>query len=520
VNAIQKKTAASVLLGTALMSAIFGFQSHAFAQGGLPLWTNRYNGPGSGYDQGTAIALDTNGDVFVTGYSVGTNVNAWFDYATIAYSASGIPLWTNRYNGPGNGWDKATAISVANGRVFVTGYATNSATGNNYATIAYSTGGGALWTNFFNGSANGQDYATALGTDSSGDVFVTGYSASGASGDDYATVKYSSAGATLWTRRYNDALSQADNALALAVDRNGNVFVTGKSGGLDFDYATVAYSSGGVALWTNYYNGPAGSRDEAYAIAIDSQGHVFVTGASTGNGSSLDFATVAYSSAGAPLWTNRYDGTGGNADVAIAVAANDSGQVFVSGYSIGASGNWEYATLAYSSSGQPLWTNRYHGPGAFSDEPTAIATDGYGNVFVTGYSSNTNGYYDYATVAYSSAGLGLWTNRYHGQGNGYDQANAIAVDRAGNVFVTGNSMGAGSDCDYATIKYSPTAPPATELTFEKLNNQLVLTWTNAGFALQSAADLTATFTNIPGAASPYTNSIANPQQYFRLLKTP
>jgi len=456
--------------------------------------------------------------VFVAGFSASASESPYNnDYATIKYSGAGEPLWTNRYNGPGNGWDKATAIGVANGRVFVTGYSTNSARGNDYSTVSYSTGGGALWTNFFNGSANGQDYATALGTDSSGDVFVTGYSASGVSGDDYATVKYSSVGATFWIRGYNDALSQADNALALAVDTNGTVFVAGKSGGLDFDYATVAYSSAGVALWTNYYNGPAESRDEAHAIAIDSQGHVFVTGESTGKGSSLDFATVAYSSAGAPLWTNRYDGTGGNADVAIAIAANDSGQVFVSGYSIGAIGNWEYATLAYSSSGQPLWTNRYHGPGAFSDEPTAIATDAYGNVFVTGYSSTTNGYYDYATIAYSSAGSGLWTNRYHGQGGGYDQANAIAVDRAGNVFVTGNSIGADSYYDYATIKYSPTVPAAIGLTFEKLNNQLVLTWTNAGFALQSAPALTTTFTNIPGATSPYTNALTAPRQFFRLI---
>ena len=48
-------------------------------------WVQRYNGPGNGSDQPTAIATDGSGNVFVTGYSMGV---AW-DHATIKYSASG-----------------------------------------------------------------------------------------------------------------------------------------------------------------------------------------------------------------------------------------------------------------------------------------------------------------------------------------------------------------------------------------------------------------------------------------------
>ena len=53
--------------------------------------------------------------------------------------------------------------------------------------------------------------------------------------------------------------------------------------------------------------------------------------------------------------------------------------------------------------------------------------------------------------------------------------------------------------------------------FQKLKNQLVLSWTNAGFNLQSAASVSGTFTNIPGATSPYTNSLTAPRQFFRLI---
>ena len=54
------------------------------------------------------------------------------------------------------------------------------------------------------------------------------------------------------------------------------------------------------------------------------------------------------------------------------------------------------------------------------------------------------------------------------------------------------------------------------LDFQKLSNQLVLTWTNSGFGLQSAPAATGSFTNIPGATSPYSNSTTSAQQYFRL----
>ena len=45
---------------------------------------------------------------------------------------------------------------------------------------------------------------------------------------------------------------------------------------------------------------------------------------------------------------------------------------------------------------------------------------------------------------------------------------------------------------------------------------MMLSWANAAFGLQSASAVTGTFTNIPGAASPFTNPVAGGQQFFRL----
>jgi len=105
-----------------------------YSSGGTPLWTSRYGGPGVGNDQAKAIAVDKNGNVFVTGSSWnGTN----YDFATIKYNGSGTQQWVDRYNGPANGTDAGYAITVdTSGSAYATGERT-SATGTDYATIKY-----------------------------------------------------------------------------------------------------------------------------------------------------------------------------------------------------------------------------------------------------------------------------------------------------------------------------------------------------------------------------------------------
>ena len=92
----------------------------------------------------------------------------------------------------------------------------------------------------------------------------------------------------------------------------------------------------------------------------------------------------------------------------------------------------------------------------------------------------------------------------------------MTVDGSGNVFVTGYSFSNGTNSHWVTIKYSSSVPPPVHLDFQLLNNQLVLSWTNAGFNLQSAPAIIGPFTNISGATSPYTSALSGPQQFFRL----
>jgi uncharacterized delta-60 repeat protein len=494
------------------------FLTIAYSATGVPLWTNRFEGPTNFGDspspsdeRANALALDTNGNVFVTGYSQGS---ASRDYVTIAYSGAGLALWTNRYDGLTHGADEAVALAVdSTGKVIVTGTSRDSVTQEDCVTIAYSNSGQALWTNRYNGPTSGEDYGRGVAVDASGHAFVLVSRFDGAGSSDFTTIACSTTdGAGVWTNHHNGNGTYFSQPRALAVDNNGNVIVTGSwYNGTTFDYSTVAYSPTGSILWTSYYEGNPNEYDFVQALAVDTNGNVFVTGSSypdsgpystygttvayspTGvalwtnrsvvPAQELAFAyacavdgdgkvfvtganylsgnvhclTAAFSPGGAPLWTNIYSRPGHADDVANALAVDTNGNVFVTGYSQTETGAGDYVTIAYTSAGVPLWTNRYGGSEFYDDEPKAMVVDAGGSVIVTGKSDGAN-YYDYATIKYSVAGVPLWTNRYNGLPNGGDRANAVAVGGNGNVFVTGESAGQFWD-DYATVAYSSAGVP-------------------------------------------------------------
>jgi hypothetical protein len=415
-------------------------------------WVRRYNGPGNAVDGAYAIAMDGSGNIYVTGQSEGSGTG--LDYATIKYYPGGDTAWVTRYNGPGNADDGACAIAVdGSGNVYVTGWSYGSGTGYDYATIKYYPGGDTAWVRRYNGPGNADEDAPFIAVDGSGNVYVTGRSEGSGTGYDYATIKYYPGGDTAWVRRYNGPGDSTDDAMAIAVDGSGNVYVTGWSygsgTGLD-DYATIKYYPGGDTAWVRRYNGPGNAYDEPWAIAVDGSGNVYVTGRSEGSLTSFDCATIKYYPNGDTVWVRRYNGPGAG-DGALAIAVDGSGNVYVTGWSYGSGTGLDYATIKYYPSGDTAWVRRYNGPENSDDGADAIAVDGSGNVYVTGGIGIVPR--DYATIRYYPNGDTAWVRRYNGPGNSYDYALAIAVDGSGNVYVTGWSHGSGTDYDYATIKY-------------------------------------------------------------------
>lgn len=414
-------------------------------------WIARYNGIADSTDNGQGIVVDGTGNVYVTGTSLGSG--SYTDYATVKYNASGVEQWVRRYNGPANMYDEGKAIAFDGSYVYVTGSSMDPNLYTDMLTIKYDAAGDTQWTRRYDGAANYDDLAFAVGVDRSANVYVAGYASGTMTGWDYALVKYNSAGVQQWVRQY--ITNDQDYIVAIVIDNSGNVYVTGSSGDpyfMTWDYVTIKYNPAGDTLWLRRYNGPANGHDEARAIALDSSGNVYVTGGSVGTGSSWDYTTIKYNDSGVEQWVVRYNGPANIADWGNAITVDGTGNIYVTGSSASSGSDVDYATVKYNTSGVEQWTRRYNGPASGYDEAMAIATDG-SNVYVTGKSTASNLYADYLTIKYNPAGDSLWTKRYNGPADNNDNASAVVADGSGFVYVTGASMGPGSDFDYATIKY-------------------------------------------------------------------
>ena len=447
-----------------------------FAQSVDTAWVRRYNGSGNGADEPAGIAVDDSGYVYVNG-SI-NNSGSSDDYGTIKYYPNGDTAWVRSYNGPENGDEGGIAIAVDDsGYVYVTGYSWDSGTLNDYATIKYRPNGDTAWVRRYNGQGNSYDIASAIAADDSGYVYVTGYSEGSGTSYDYATIKYTPEGDTAWVRTYNGPANSQDYASCIAVDSSGNVYVMGYSfgSGTLWDYATIKYYSDGDTAWVRRYNGPANGSDQARAMVVDSSGNVYVTGQSGGSGTWDDYATIKYQSNGDTAWVRRYDGPEDSTDYAYAIAVDGSGNVYVTGYSIGSGSGRDYATIKYLPDGDTAWVVRYNGLANDHDEAWALAVDNSGNVYVTGRSVGSGTLWDYATIKYQSNGDTAWVRRYNGPaGNGNDHAFALAVDSSGNVYVIGESKGDGTGYDYCTIKYAKTTDVEDETENQKKPSEFAL----------------------------------------------
>jgi hypothetical protein len=305
--------------------------------------------------------------------------------------------WARRYEGPLAGYMPAAIAVDGQGNIYIIG-SSWSGTSADFLTIKYGPDGRTLWTRNYNSPEDYYDYATAMAVDAQGNVYVTGYSVKtwdkqSPASTIFVTLKYDTDGELLWERHYDGPIEGGrDIPVAMALDPQGNVLVTGESGKVDVEFAsaTVKYSPDGLELWVRRFQ--KGYDSSASAIAADAQGNVYITGGLSGSGFHGDFFTVKYSPVGEELWWRRYKG--GNAGGANALALDGQGNVYVSGSSMEAETGFDYVTIKYSPEGKRLWVRRYNGPGNQEDIAHAIALDAQGNVLVTGHSTGSGTNHD------------------------------------------------------------------------------------------------------------------------------
>jgi uncharacterized delta-60 repeat protein len=365
------------------------------------LWTATFNGPANGGDYSYAVVLDVLGNVYVTGRAdYGTPLS---DIVTIKYNSNGVQQWAARYSGASNGVDEGKAIQVdEDGNVYVAGKTFVTGSTYDFITLKYNAAGVQQWVSTYNGPGNNEDLVNSLAIDGSGNVYIAGVSIGLNTGSDFAVIKYNTDGTEAWVKRYNGTANGGDAAISVKVDASGNVFASGyvDAAATKHDFMTVKYNSAGTQQWMTFYNGNTGSDDYATSMVIDASSNVYVTGASGSVALPLDsnYATVKYNSNGVQQWVATYNGPNNSVDVSRSIFVDDLMNVYITGTSSGSSD--DYVSIKYNPNGSLGWVMSYNGPASSNDHSTSVVADNNGNAYVTGRSLGTGTDYDYATIKY------------------------------------------------------------------------------------------------------------------------
>ncbi len=362
-------------------------------------------------------------------------------FTSINLTAQVTQEWVRIYNG---GYPEAMAFDHS-GNLIETGQSTS---GNlSFETINYNTSGTQLWASAFYMSYSCHGYA--LAPDDSGNVYITGYWLMGNNFPATLIIKYNSTGIAQWHYATIDRMIHSSKTIT--IDGAGNIYlaVYFVAGGGTTTIDIVKMSPSGSQIWDKYYV-------TGIPVSIKSvpSGYLYLSGYSGTSGAGTQYTLIKLDTSGTSKWVRNYYSDPSGPNVNTAMTINNSENIFITGFSRKPAGDTDYTTIKYDSSGNIDWSISYGDTTLRNNEPTSIVSDNSGSVYVTGLSRGNGTGVDYATVKYNNNGIQQWIQRYNGVANGDDIANAMTIDNNSNVYVTGSSIGIGTEYDYATIKYN------------------------------------------------------------------
>jgi hypothetical protein len=378
------------------------------------------------WDYGEAIAVDSSGNIFVTGrcnVSWGSPLNAHsgdYDAFVACLDNSGNLLWHTFLGSSDVDLGEDITLDSA-GNIYVIG-SSNASWGSPVSDYAGSrdifvaclnSSGNLQWNGFY-GSVNGE-WGTAIALDALGNIYVTGlgYGIWGnpinaySGGGDIVVACLNSSGNRLWNTFLGSSVDDVGEDITL--DSSRNVYVTGTSDASwgspvnaysgDYDGIVACLNSSGSLLWNTFLG--SNDSDDLWGISLDNSGNIYVTGlgystwgspVNAHNGGS-DGVVASLDSSGNLLW-NTFLGSG-SFDTCYGITLDISGHIYISGSSSGtwgspintfSGGSGDAFVACLDSSAGLLW-NTFLGSAAGSAESHSITMDSMANIYVTGISS-------------------------------------------------------------------------------------------------------------------------------------
>ena len=396
---------------------------------------------------------DASNNVYVAGATKNGSGN--YDILLAKYSSAGVQQWIKQYNGAGNGDDIATGLFIdASSNVYITG-AITTATNVDAVTIKYNSSGTQQWLTTYNGTGSGYDCGADVIVDASSNVYITGVSYNAVPNTDAITIKYNSSGTQQWVSRYNNISNMDDAGVKIALN-GSNVVVSGlaHTNATRYGYCAISYntSTGTQTGYTITIAGGSGI-DQVNDMVITSAGNIYIAGATPVTGQGYNYDVIKLNSNLSMAWEQTYNSGSTNNDIATGIKVDASDNVYVTGSSTSSSQGKNINTIKYNSSGTQQWVQTFNDALNKDDEANAMAIDGSGNIYITGYISTEIDITDYLTIKYNSSGNLLWSVHNDGAAHLNDKSTNIAIDNNGDIVVSGESETEPGVFQYATVKY-------------------------------------------------------------------
>lgn len=367
--------------------------------------------------------------------------------------------WEDKHAGDMGLEDIGQGIAVDSAdNIIVVGYVSDEPGNPDIWIRKYAPDGTTLWTTTKDPSVGFDDRAYAVAVDSADDIFVVGDVGGDMSTSDIYLAKLDPDGGELWSTAIDGPSGGADVGLGVAVDGSDNVVLTGyvRVGTADNDIFVAKYDGNGTQLWTDQVGGPDNLDDRGEAVAIDADDNVVVAGHIANEGFNDDVWFRKYDASGTELWTVQHDSPMHGSEEAFAVAIVSDGSIAVAGTKPLTATNQNAWLGRYDGDGNLIWTRDYGAPSILHDRALGVAIDSQDAFVVVGYKGTGQNDTDIWIRKWDESANVVWTQTLMGAGGGNDEARAVAIDSQDNIVVTGYVRDSQSvDSDIWVAKYGP-----------------------------------------------------------------
>ncbi len=455
----------SVLLAFLFSSVLLSAQTQILIN---KSWKTLTGNPVSGIDWSSSIS-DASDNIITTGNSVDDNFNV--NLFLSKQSRNGQLLWQQEFNAGLNSKNYGIkAITDSNDNIYVIGATFNPTNINHdYLVLKYNANGTLLWSHIENGPDNGEDVPSDLTIDTSGNVIITGASYGDTTDYDMLTLSLTTSGVVNWKKRY-DSSSYPDAAVTIHTDANGNIQVTGGSAtsSTNWNYTNLKYNNTNGNLISQFQTAAASNGFKMpTAVTLNSNNDIIITGYSEVDSQNNCYTVVLDEDLNI-LWEKWYDGEGLD-DRAMDVVIDDNDNVYICGYTEKASGGTDFLLIKYDDSGNLLWQQKRTANDRKKSAQAQFLTFDpiYDHIIVTGeeFGENNNSYLK--TIRYDSDGKLLWEDIHDESSQAPEKSTGLLFYNDASFLISGILKGSGGNQQYQAVMYEPFI---YEQTYDSLNN--------------------------------------------------